>query len=599
MDCKQALDLKLYFKKQEFFVDDIINGTLLLESERPSIVEKIVFEINMLQEYKIEGNAPAKYTENICTFDLDLNKGKTLSPIQNCYVMPGGKNMIPFNFKFSNELLPCFEFPLSDKHAFLRYQFKVKVYSSSFDKLLWNHFLFLKARPVANVNNESLSKTIDRNIKKMGLIAKGTTVMKVTIPENNFKVDGTLKVNINIDNQYGKEPTKEAKVKYTRIIDFYGKKQDIKFSDEVVIFEKKVKTEVLAGKQSNYDCEFPVRESNVSRYVYNKKNINPYDLDLKEINYYMPTIFCKLFSCKYELRVTLYFKDFVKYNDRPRARFPINLVHQSLAEYQTEIQEKIEQEKKEKEEKEKQEKESNEIIEDKKEENNINNNEEKENEDEEKEEEEIKTNNKRFMVSYGSDKEDDNENTINENNHEPKNEEINIMNNNFNNNMNINNMINNNINNNYNNNEQNNYNNYNQNQLEENNEEFPQLKEIQIPKPNNNIMQGNINMDYDFQHQYVCAPVPVNDQSNNDNNNDMNNNNFNNNNFNDNNNNYGGYNNMNNNQINNNSNNYDNNSHLDDSIAFDKNYLENLNNNKKDGNNSDDDMYPSFDDIKH
>ena len=177
MDCKQTLDLKLYFKKPEFFVDDFINGTLLLESERPSIVEKIVFEVNMLQEYKIEGNAPAKYTENICTFDLDLSKGKSLSEIQNCYVMPGGKNMIPFNFKFSNELLPCFEFPLSDKYAFLRYQFNVKVYSSSFNKLLWNHFLFLKARPVANVNKDSLSKTIDRNIKKMGLFASGTTAV--------------------------------------------------------------------------------------------------------------------------------------------------------------------------------------------------------------------------------------------------------------------------------------------------------------------------------------------------------------------------------------------------------------------------------------
>ena len=589
MDCKQTLDLKLYFKKPEFFVDDYINGTLLLESERPSIVEKIVFEINMLQEYKIEGNAPVKYTENICTFDLDLNKGKTLSQIQNCYVMPGGKNMIPFNFKFSNELLPCFEFPLSDKYAFLRYQFNVKVYSSSFDKLLWNHFLFLKARPVANVNKDSLSKTIDRNIKKMGLFASGTTVMTVTIPENNFKVDGTLNVSVNIDNTYGKEPTKEAKVKYTRIIDFYGKKQDIKFSDEVVIFEKKVKTEVLAGKQNKYDCEFPVRESNVSRYTYKKKNFNPYNLDLKEINYYMPTIFCKLFSCKYELRVTLYFKDFVKYNDRPRARFPINLVHQSLAEYQTEIQEKIEQEKKEKEEKEKEEKENNEKIEDKKEENNINNdNEEKENEDEEKEEEE-----------------DNNENVIHENNHEPKNEEINNMNNM---NNNFNNM--NNINNNYNNNEHNNYN-FNQNQLEEYNDELPQLNEIQIPKPNNNIEQGNMNMDYDFQHQYVCAPVPFNDnQRNNDN--DMNNNNNynnnydnnNNNNFNDNNNNnnnYGGYNNNMNNNYNNNNNydNYNNNSRLDDSIAFDRNYLENLNKDKKDGNNLDDEIYPSFDDIKH
>ena len=78
------------------------------------------------------------------------------------------------------------------------------------------------------------------------------------------------------------------------------------------------------------------------RYTYDKRNPNPYNINIKNINYYMPSIFSKLISCQYELRVSLYFNSFVALSDRPRVKFPIYIVHQSVLEYQNEIQRQIE-----------------------------------------------------------------------------------------------------------------------------------------------------------------------------------------------------------------------------------------------------------------
>ena len=218
MDCKQVLVLKLFFAKPEFYIGDFIKGTLLLESERPSILEKIVFEINKVENWGFEGSQPVSHSEIICSFDLDLNNGKTLTKIQNCYIMPGGKNKIPFNFKINKQLLPSFEYPLQDKFAFLRYHFNIKIYSSSFIKLVWNHYLNLLSRPVINLQKELLTKTIEKNVKKWNLISAGSSKLTVTIPENNYKINSGIKVTIVVDNTLGKEQAKEVKIKFLRII---------------------------------------------------------------------------------------------------------------------------------------------------------------------------------------------------------------------------------------------------------------------------------------------------------------------------------------------------------------------------------------------
>ena len=491
MDCKQKLDLKLYFMKPEFFIDEFISGNLLLRSARPSIIEKIIFEINVVQEWNIDGKSPTKFIQNICRFNLKLEKSETMSKIEDCYVMPSGNNIIPFNFKFKNDILPSFEFPLGDKHAYIRYLLKINIYSSSFHKLVWNHYIFFKSRPFINLNEQLLYKTIDKTIKKWNLIGKGTTVMRVDIPENNFKVDSTLKVKVSVDNIYGKEPTKEVKIKFKRIIDFYGKKQEIKFNDETLIFSKVIPIIVLPGQKNDIECEFPVREKDVSRYKYNKKFLNPYDLKLENINYYMPTVFCKLFSCKYELKVGLYFKSRVGKNDRPRARFPINLAHQTTLENQMEMQKQIEEEikKKKEEEEEKEEKEKKKEKEEKEEKEK-----EKKNNDEAKDINNEKYNEKKkeirelrmsFIKSFEEEEEEEEDeyNSGNKNNNNINKGKINV-----------NNILNNNM---------HDYEGNIFNDVKDNNhDDFPQLHDIEIAHQNNQILQGFNYMNSNYQQQF-------------------------------------------------------------------------------------------------
>ena len=343
MDCKQVLNLRLYFAKPQFYIGDFIKGTLLLESQRPSIIEKIVFEILAVENWSIEGNPPASWSEIICSFNLDLNNGKTLQKIQGCYMMPGGKNKIPFNFKINRQLFPSFEFPLQDRFSFLRYHFNVKIYSSSFVKLVWNHYLCLLSRPIINPQKELLTQTIQKNIKKWGLVGIGATKLTVSIPENNYKANTEIKVTIVVDNTQGKEQAKEAKVKLNRIIEFYGKRNEIKYKDEIALYDIILKTPVNPGRSETFKCNVSIIEKDLKRYFYGKSNPNPYDLKLNNILSYMPSIRGRTFSCRYELKVSLYFNTFVSYNDRPRAIFPIYLIHQTVREYQTEIQRQIEQ----------------------------------------------------------------------------------------------------------------------------------------------------------------------------------------------------------------------------------------------------------------
>ena len=184
---------------------------------------------------------------------------------------------------------------------------------------------------------------IEKNVKKWNLISAGSSKLTVTIPENNYKINSGIKVTIVVDNTLGKEQAKEVKIKFLRIIQFFGTKNEVKFNEEISLCEVKLKTPVLPGHSQAFQYTVPIKENDIKRYAYNKTNSNPYDLNLNNILYYMPTVQGKIFSCKYELRVSLYFNSFVSYNDRPRAIFPIYIIHQTVNEYQSEIQRQIEQ----------------------------------------------------------------------------------------------------------------------------------------------------------------------------------------------------------------------------------------------------------------
>lgn len=220
MDKKQNLEVKINYDKPAFYVGELITGNLVLNSEKSSIIEKIVAEIYLIQKWIIDDNS-ILLKKSIGNTEFDLSA--SLSKVEGCYVMKGGSNKIPFKIKINDFLDPCFEYPLKDKYAFLRYKLDIMIYSMSFKNTSFNFSLRLLSRPNIDYKKKFLTKSVSNPLKKWGLFGIGTPSLTVSIPDNNVKYDdNNFKIIINIDNRNGKESTKELKVKLMRTIEFYG-----------------------------------------------------------------------------------------------------------------------------------------------------------------------------------------------------------------------------------------------------------------------------------------------------------------------------------------------------------------------------------------
>ena len=342
MEGKQKLEMKILLDKPSFYIDEIITGNLIFQTERSAIIEKIVIEIKFFQKFNKAintKNASVICFEKLCCFDLDLNP--FLSKVEGCYILRGGNTKIPFKIDLKRDLYPCFEFPLKDKYAFLRYEMLVNVFSMSFYKNNFRHYIRLLSRPFINDKNKHLSKSISKNLKKWNIINIGTTKLTVSIPDNNCKYDDTnFKVIVFIDNLLGKASTKEIKVKLMRTIELYNHNNQIDFKEELPVSSRDIPAIVQPGGSNYFEVILPLREYDTSRYVYNINNPIPYDFFLSDINFYMPTIFSRCITCKYELIVSLNFNCLVYESSLPKITFPIYMTNQSPFEYQLDIQKK-------------------------------------------------------------------------------------------------------------------------------------------------------------------------------------------------------------------------------------------------------------------
>ena len=165
--------------------------------------------------------------------------------------------------------------------------------------------------------------------------------MKISFPENNYKYDSICKLKIEIDNTKGKIATKEYKVTLIRTIIFKNEEGEIKHTECNKIVRETVKAEVKPGQKNEFEYQLSFLEKNLKKiYNYNVQ-LNPYNVDIEKVNFYMPTIQGLLITCNYVIKICLYFDSFVDKNHRPRAQLPVYIVHQLPADYQLEKQEEM------------------------------------------------------------------------------------------------------------------------------------------------------------------------------------------------------------------------------------------------------------------
>ena len=343
---KQA-KINLFFDRPYFYLGEFIRGTIEINTNSKFSLSGILIEIILSENWRIDDNSGDNSqimndSKTIVTYNLDLKSLEQYKIDNKIFLLPAGITFVPFNFRFSEEHNPSFEYPLPGKRASLRYNFSVKL-KSPYLSGNSSYFLCLISRPIIQ-SEKLLTKTINQHIKKWKLFDKGFTQLKLTIPENNYKYDSICKVNIEIDNTNGKETTKEYKIRLIRKVKYKNKLGEIKHIDETEISSERVKAVVEPGKKGVFEHNLVLKENDTNKRFNYIMQTNPYNIKMDKVNFFMPTINGNIISCDYGIKISLYFNCFVAYDDRPRLILPIYLVHQLPYDYQLEIQEQIDYE---------------------------------------------------------------------------------------------------------------------------------------------------------------------------------------------------------------------------------------------------------------
>ena len=345
---QQNIKLNLFFNRPYFYVGEFIKGNIEINTNSNILLSAIIIDIISTENWTFKNTSDDSKIQtmnekkSIMQFSVDFKSLKDFPLIDNDILITSGISLIPFNFRFSEENSPSFEYPFPNKRAFIRYSFCISL-KSPYINTNSSYYLCLISRPIIQ-SEKIITKTITQPIKKWKIFDKGETTLKVSIPENNFKYDSTCKVTIDIDNSKGKASTKEFKIMFIRKIKFKDKLGAIKFNVDTNIVSERVQAIVVPGKKNTFEYDMILKEKDTEKIYNYSWNSNPYNAELDKINFFMPTIHGQIIACDYEIKVSLYFNCFVAYDDRPRIILPIYLVHQLPMDYQLEIQEQIDYE---------------------------------------------------------------------------------------------------------------------------------------------------------------------------------------------------------------------------------------------------------------
>lgn len=187
---KSKANILIHLEKSYYFLGSFIKGNIEINSGSVGFIKEIIIDIFLYEEWDVKEGEKHKIENNrkkVFTYTIDLKKLNILKEFdEDIFLLPIGITFIPFDFRISEKNIPCFEFPLPNKRGFIRYSFYATISSVNITGSATIPIFFL-SRPIIK-NNKILSLTVEQTIKKWKLIGEGSTVLKVTIPEDNYKI---------------------------------------------------------------------------------------------------------------------------------------------------------------------------------------------------------------------------------------------------------------------------------------------------------------------------------------------------------------------------------------------------------------------------
>ena len=329
--------LNIILNKPSYFVDEYIDGRVELNSSVQVVLNDILLSFNLLENWISKGNENNDIGDSntTCILQMYLEIKKQLKINSNLVSLSPGKFTFPFLFKIPKAVVCCFEYPTKLTSAYIRYSLSGQIISPYIQGNT-SIYVLLKSRPV--IQNKLLNYSASTNIRKWGIFKSGSTSLNIVLFNNkdSFASGEAININIIVDNTNGKLVAKQCKITIIRHIILKAKYGKIIKDFQDNCLTKTFDTHTNIKEKKEFPCSISLKDFDNS--MLNHKEVKLPYVNITDINYFMPSVNSLIIECKYTLKGTLYFNNFIKHDDRPRIMIPIYLCHQSVEDYNKEVE---------------------------------------------------------------------------------------------------------------------------------------------------------------------------------------------------------------------------------------------------------------------
>ena len=335
--------LRIIPRYSSYFIGDFVEGQVeLIITNVQVILNDINLILNSLQmwtSYFEDTHMRLDEKKPEVIVSINLNIGQQLNMISDLITLNPGKYTFGFRFKIPDSINPSFEFPGIEGQAYIRYALVANIVSP-YTNASTSTYLIIKRRQKIEMNKQ-VSFTTENVVHKWGLFDGGKTAMKITSinGSDNFKFGENVKFDINIDNTKGKMNSAECKVVLIREVVFKSDFGETKKTIKNELLTQTVKTFTKSGENKSFP--FTLTLKNIENKNFNTQSANIPYTNVVDLNYFLPTINTFILECKYSLEFTLDFEKFVKNSDLPKITMNIIICHQSMDEYNQEMNQRF------------------------------------------------------------------------------------------------------------------------------------------------------------------------------------------------------------------------------------------------------------------
>ena len=332
-----SIILNIILDKSSYFVDEYISGKIEINSSVQIVLNDVLLSFNLLENWVSKENESINIGDSntTCILTKYLEIRKQLKINTNLISLKPGKFTFPFLFKIPKAVICCFEYPTRIERAYIRYSLSGQIISPyAFGNT--STYVLLKSRPV--MQNKNFKYTASTNIHKWGLFNSGSTSLNIVFTDNKYSfVSGeTINLNIMVDNTNGKLTAKQCKITLIRSLILKSKYGKIIKDLKNICLTKTLDTPTNIKEKKDFPCSIELKDFDNSIFNHTGAKL-PY-VNITDINYFLPSVNSSIIECKYILKVTLYFNNFVKHDERPRIMIPIYFCHQSVDDYKKEVE---------------------------------------------------------------------------------------------------------------------------------------------------------------------------------------------------------------------------------------------------------------------